>query len=148
MQGSAQNENSTSNALLTELIIVILFFALTAVTALQLFVGANQKSQTNQSAQEAMLCATNWAEKLTGQTDPASLLLASGFAQDDSGLYSLREGEYMVQVSVTTEQKPAGVLMHASIVTQRSVEDAERPDQGLKIPMAIATYVADPEVAQ
>ncbi len=148
MQDSAQNASSTSNALLTELIIVILFFALTAVTALQLFVAANQKSQTNQSAQEAMLCVTNWAEQLTGQTDPAALLIASGFAQDANGVYTLRQDAYLIQVTVRTEQKPAGMLMCSDIVAQRSVQDAERPDLGLKVPMTVATYVANPEVAQ
>jgi len=74
MQGRNKND-----ALLTELVIVILVFSLVAVTVVQMFVAARQKSAHSGRVERALIVAQDWVERLSGAPDPAGLLAGAGF---------------------------------------------------------------------
>lgn len=78
MQGRNKHD-----VLLTELVIVILVFSLVAVTVVQMFVAARQKSAQSGRLEHALIVAQDWAERLFGASDPTNLLIASGFTPAD-----------------------------------------------------------------
>ncbi|MDR3051972.1 MAG: hypothetical protein LBU67_09680 [Oscillospiraceae bacterium] len=144
-----QNENK-SNVLLTELVIVVLFFSLIAVTVVQMFVAAHQKSVHNTRVQQALIVAQNWAETLSGQADPASTLLAAGFlttgeiyarAEEAAGL----RVEARLQPEVTS---PGGKLVSGEIAVfdaLYTLGEDEDPAQPLAA-LPVQSYIPVEEV--
>lgn len=124
-----ENQNK-SNVLLTELVIVVLFFSLIAVTLVQMFVMSHQKGQINTYTQRALIAAQDWAEALSGQPDPAQALLDAGFDQSEDGTYRqpMEDGALRVEARVTPEERTAmGRLVGAEIrvVYTKDVRDPD-----------------------
>jgi len=71
------------DVLLTELVIVILFFSLVAVTVVQMFTAARQRSAHSELLERALIAAEDWAERLYSARDPAGMLADAGFAPAD-----------------------------------------------------------------
>jgi len=140
-------EQSKSSVLLTELIIVMLFFALIAVTVVQMFVMSNQKGRINAYTQRALIAAQDWAEALSGQPDPDQALIDAGFvpSRDGSGSYQrLAEGDALrIEVRVApAEQTAAGRLVGAEIrvVYTKDVRDPNRVLATLPVSSYIPGY--------
>lgn len=72
------------NALLIELVIVILFFAISASVILQVFVAARDRSVQSSTDTSALLMAEDIAEQFAASPlDPSAFLASVGFSADD-----------------------------------------------------------------
>ena len=133
---------SKSNVLLTELVIVILFFALTAATAMQLFVGSYLKSRHNALVQEASVICQNWVEQLRGVENVEGFLLQNGFIQMGDGFFMFSHDEdTFVRAEVGEEPMGGGVLHYCKM----NVGDSREGSEPLSA-LSIATYVPSEEV--
>ena len=100
--------HSHSNALLVELLIVVLFFMLASTVLLQLFTAARTQSQKAEDLSSATLYAQNIAETLySGQGD--------GSFVTSSERYSLPGSFLTASVESTAEQMEAGTLTRYTI---------------------------------
>lgn len=150
-QNIGVHEPNKSNVLLTELVIVILFFALTAVTAMQMFVAAHHKSEQNVMIQRASIVAQNWAEKLTGELEPGKVLMDAGFKRDLlPTAFSRWEGGNLMTMEVGEEQTMVGTLVYTKI---RVYDERQYKPRGLTFQdvkplaaLAVTTYLPDEEV--
>ena len=100
---------SRSNALLVELLIVVMFFMLSSTVLLQVFATARNQSAQAGRINEALNAAQNTADRLYAAESAEEALLAMGFkrAQDDWR----QEGEdFNVTVSCDEEQGTTGTL--------------------------------------
>lgn len=117
MKGKARG-----NLLLTELVIVILFFALSATVIIRLFISAYAVSDKSEYISAAVMETGNWAERLRAVDDMEALLLAEGFI--------LVEGEYVataesgLDLAIKLEVQPAdgGSMNIANIRAKRGAE--------------------------
>ena len=100
--------HSHSNALLVELLIVVLFFMLASTVLLQLFTAARTQSQKAEDLSSATLYAQNIAETLySGQGD--------GSFVTSSERYSLPGSFLTASVESAAEQMKAGTLTRYTI---------------------------------
>lgn len=110
-----------TNTLLMELIIVILFFSLSAVITLQLFVTAHEQSTLSHDKTMALLRAQNVAEEL--RADESSVLTGFSELEEDRYMICYNEdwepsgetGAY--EMSVQVERKPSeyGTMMELDV---------------------------------
>ncbi len=117
------HNRSKSDVLLTELIIVVLFFSLVAVTVVQMFVAAHNKSDRSNLTERALVAAQDCAERLYGGRDAESVLLQAGFVQTDEGLYTLvREGSALTVEAKVQPEVPtgAGRMLGATVSVYRA----------------------------
>ena len=133
---------SKSNVLLTELVIVILFFALTAATAMQLFVGSHLKSLHNTRQQRAAITCQDWVEQLRGVEDMDGYLVSHGFTDKGDGEYELVESD-KITVAAKTGEEPlsAGVLHFCTFNV------LERGQAEPLCELSVAAYIPAEEVA-
>lgn len=136
---------SKSNVVLTELVIVILFFALTAATAMQLFVGSHLKSFHNTMAQEAAVFCQDWAEQLRGESDMEGFLAAHGFERAEDGCYDLKQDHQTLHAELGLEHMASGTLGYAklSVTDDRQSESDTQP----LVALPVAAYAPNEEVA-
>jgi len=147
---SSQTSNK-SNVLLTELVIVILFFSLTAVTALQLFVASHQKSEQNVMLQRASIIAQDWAERLTNELQPGKVVLSAGFKRDLlPTAFTLLEGQNIIAMEWGEDQTVVGTMVYTKI---HVFDERQYTRKGLTIddvePLVaidVTTYIPDKEV--
>ena len=133
---------SKSNVLLTELVIVILFFALTAATAMQLFVGSYLKSRNNALVQEATVICQNWVEQLRGVSDVEGYLIENGFTRADDGrLTFIHDEDTVVRAEAGQEALNGGMLYYCKMDVGEAKEGVA-PYSAL----SVATYVPNEEV--
>lgn len=143
MSVKTQLNQSKSNVLLTELVIVILFFALTAATAMQLFIGSYLKSKNNTVTQEAYIIGQNLVEQLRGVEDVVGFLTEQGFEVEDDGGYMLNfDHNTLVYAEVGEEQLAGGTLHYCKL----SVDEVNDKVDAL-CTLSVATYVPAEEVA-
>ena len=102
-------EGGRANALLVELLLVILFFMLSATTIVELFAGAKHKTVQARATSEAIMEAQNIADDLYGADDPDAILKELGFSEGD-GVWTLEETEYTLTVLQKEEETEAGTL--------------------------------------
>ena len=100
---------SRANALLMELLIVILFFMFAAMTLVQIFGMSQSRSRQAMAANDAMLEAQNMAETLYDAEDTESVLTEMGFTRNGEA-WTLENGEYTLVVTEMLEETKAGVL--------------------------------------
>lgn len=148
MSQFTSNESSRSNVLLTELLIVILFFALTAVTTVQMFVASHHKSEGNELTNRAVIIAQDWIERINGMVEPEQVLLDNGFTQDpaDAEMYHLpvdEKGDY-VDMQVVREQMGGGVLVNVVVsVYNTSLIKPDLPEPDPLIALKGSSYLSD-----
>ncbi len=108
------NKAGKPNSLLIELVIVLLFFSLSAVVILQLFVAAHDKSVDSAVGTEATLMAEDIAERFrAGGLEPGVFLAGDGWTEA-AGAYT-RQAEasghaVRLTADVAREVTPAGSL--------------------------------------
>lgn len=115
-----------SNALLIELLIVVLFFALSGTVLLQVFTASSAQSQRAAVINEALVAAQNVAEQLcavgTEEDRAVEALAAMGFQQNgDSGWEQDRDG-YCLRVTLDMEKRDAGQMLLARIEASKGAE--------------------------
>jgi len=106
--------NNRSNALLVELLIVVMFFMLSATVLLQVFMKARSQSLQAGALDDALNEAQNVADRLYtapgGEADTAALLKEMGFDFDAAGGGFLERDEYKLLVYRNTEDRKAGLM--------------------------------------
>ena len=105
---------SRANALLMELLIVILFFMFAAMTLVQIFGMSQSRSRQAMAANDAMLEAQNMAETLYDAEDTESVLTEMGFTRNGEA-WTLENGEYTLVVTEMLEETKAGVLRRTRV---------------------------------
>ena len=101
-------------ALLMEIMIAVLFFALCASVLLQTFVAAREYSRGAGAQGAALLEAQSLANRLSASEDMAATLFEQGFEECD-GLYLRAEAELRFEVELGAEQTAAGTVQTAQV---------------------------------
>lgn len=107
-------EGHRANALLVELLLVILFFMLGATTLVELFADARHKSLQARATNMAIMEAENLADDLYGAEDPDKVLAELGFTQENE-TWTLEKDEYTLTVTGEEEAAEAGILRKYTI---------------------------------
>lgn len=115
-------EGSRANALLVELLLVILFFMLGATTLVQLFADARHKTIQARATNVAIMEAENIADDLYGTEDPDALLTEYGFSAQD-GVWTLSKDGYTLTVTRADEETENGVFRRFTISGQGDGKD-------------------------
>ena len=102
-------EGGRANALLVELLLVILFFMIGSTTLVELFANAKHRTIQARATNTAIMEAQNIADDLYGADDPDAALEALGFIEAD-GVWTLEEDEYTLKVTQQEEAAEAGIL--------------------------------------
>ena len=97
------------NALLVELLFVILFFMLAAMTLTELFGEAKHKTLQARATNVAVMEAENIADDLYAAADPEAKLRELGFEENGEGWMLNRDG-YTLTVTEKNEETEAGTL--------------------------------------
>ena len=112
------------NALLVELLIVVLFFMLASTILMQVFAGSRNQSEAARITSEALNCAQNAAERLYHARDAAdSALLPLGFAQRDEQAWLLEGDEYSISVSAGRAAYEFGTMYHYTVTAEANGEE-------------------------
>ena len=106
--------NHRSNALLVELLIVVMFFMLASTVLIQLFGAAR-----NQSARAGLIArvteeAQNVADRLYVAADPEEVLAALGFSGTDE-LWTKEDADSRTEVLLGEEEEEQGVLRRQEV---------------------------------
>lgn len=101
--------HSHSNALLVELLIVVLFFMLASTVLLQLFTAARTQSLRAEELSEATLLAQNLAESCQGEGSLDSFPVSS------DGRISFPGSSLTASVESTLQQSESGTLTYYTV---------------------------------
>ena len=109
-------EGHRANALLVELLLVIFFFMLSAVTLTQLFAGAKHRSIQAKATNASMMDVENIADDLYGSEDPEATLQALGFTLEGEA-WKRTENGYTLTITRQDEEMEAGTLRTYTIAS-------------------------------
>ena len=110
---------------LMELIIVILFFALSASVILQVFAAGYGQSGRTRRLDGALVTAQDWAERLSATDDMEQLLLDGGWQVQADGTLRLDVQQGVTLTAALSEERgDAGTLYRARIVAADGDEEA------------------------
>ena len=107
-------KRSQGNALLVELLIVVLFFMLAATVLLRVFAAAHGQGMLAQRYNDALTAAQNAADRLYAAQDPEETLRDMGFTAD-GGIWRLMQDEYTLEVEWAREPLDAGMLRRQEV---------------------------------
>lgn len=107
-------QNGRVNALLVELLIVVLMFMLASTTLMEIFGAAKENSTRAAARSEALLQTQNMAEALYACDDMPSTLDEMGFARQEVG-WVMDCGTYTLIAQYTSEKTDAGVLNQTTL---------------------------------
>lgn len=107
-------ENGRVNALLVELLIVLLFFMLASTTLMEIFGAAKLNSSRAGASNAALMQAQNVAEQLYAADDVEQALEALGFAKEGED-WCLNGGGYELIASYLFTQDEAGALRQVEL---------------------------------
>lgn len=102
------------NTLLVEIMIAVLFFALSSTVVLQTFVVTRNQSREADIYDTALMEAQNIADRLYASGDYAVTLEQAGFTQDGQH-WTLAQEDYDLRVTTAQEKTSAGVLLRAEV---------------------------------
>ncbi len=104
-------------SLLVEILIAVLFFALSATVLLEVFVGAHGKSDRAAAMNGALFAAQNLADTLCCAEDAAALLAREGFTEREDG-WTRESGAYALTVTLGEERLAGGTMRRATVRAQ------------------------------
>lgn len=108
------------NALLAELMVVALFFALAAAVLAQIFAAANDQSRRAEALDEALAAGQELQEQLAGRDDLPALLVEQGYARN--GEWTKDFGAFSLRVELEEEEHTSGTLRTGTIRAERDGE--------------------------
>lgn len=126
------------SSLLVEIVIAVLFFAMSATVILNVFATAYRQSSYAGALSSSTEEAQDLAERLYLSDDPQAMLAGEGFVQDGETWYLTADG-YDLAVELASESSEAGELRTANIVVMREGE--------MLIELPLARYIPQ-EVAR
>ena len=98
-----------SNALLVELLIVVMFFMLASTVLVRVFASARLESDRSEKLALALNGAQNAADGLTAADDPDAFLASEGFSKE-GGAWVLERDGLTYTVTAQDEEAPGGVM--------------------------------------
>ena len=110
-------EGHRANALLVELLLVILFFMLGSTTLVEIFADAKHKSLQARAMNFAIMEAENISDDLYGADDPDKVLQDLGFTKENDS-WILTQKEYTLTVTQSEEATEAATA-HRRKATKR-----------------------------
>lgn len=139
-------ERTPRNLLLIELIIVIFFFALSAVITLQAFVYAYEDTRLSRQYTQALAIAQDWAEQLYAAADPAALLQQADWQPMPEGDgYATEQDGFHLSAALEQEQQEAGMIRRVRVTILPLDRHGAQEDPLVSIP--VARYVPDGQEA-
>ena len=102
------------NTLLVEIMIAVLFFALSSTVVLQTFVVTRNQSREAGIYDTALMEAQNIADRIYASSDYEAALEKAGFARNEQG-WTLPQDEYELRVTAQEETTAAGKLVTAEV---------------------------------
>ena len=106
-------KSSRVNALLVEILLAILFFALAATVILRCFFAAYEQASRADARDQALAGAQNVAAALCASVDPEQALRELGFSEE--GGWALEGDGWRLTVSLDAQAAPAGTMQTAEI---------------------------------
>jgi len=110
------------NALLVEIMMAVLFFALSAAVILELFAAGHNLSRQAEVLGSAAVHAQTLSEQLYAAEDMPALLKGQGFGYAESS-WAKNFDAYEIQVRLEEENTGAGEMQHALIRVLRDGEE-------------------------
>ncbi len=108
--------------LLIELVIVILFFALSQVVLVQVFAEAQRKTINSGKLNDSLLYMQDVAELLSDNPDPDTMLMTLGFSgRDGVYVYSNKEG-IDFYANIQRLSQPSGQLLTVELSVKKANE--------------------------
>lgn len=127
-------------AFLTEFVLVILFFSLSAVIALQLFLKANDKSEQSRNLTMAYMVAEQTAEAIKSadaDTSPEEVITGRGcWYDEDWTSCDESEAEFVLSLKAFTEKTATGELMDIIVIVE-AVNATEEDAPLCELPVTI-----------
>ena len=111
------------NALLMEILLAVLFFALSSAVILQLFVTGYDLSARADALDRAVNHARQISERLYAAENMPTALVQSDF-EEENGVWRLAEQDYVLEATLEEEEMSAGRLCSANIVAYVEGETA------------------------
>ncbi len=105
---------SRSNALLVELLIVVMFFMLASTILLRVFVSSRQQSGRSEMLTRSLAEAQNVADLLYAAGDPEELLGSLGFTREDA-LWVRMDENYRIEALIAEEKEAAGTFRRQTV---------------------------------
>ena len=102
-----------ANALVCEMLIVSLLFALSATVVLRVFSAAYQESERAGAAERALCAAQNIAERFRAGEGIEAYLRETGEYAD--GAWRVEGDGYTIEVTLSREETQAGALQRAEV---------------------------------
>jgi type II secretory pathway pseudopilin PulG len=112
---------SRSNALLVELLIVVMFFMLSATVLLQVYATSSKQSNRAGLLTVALNEAQNVAERLYASDEPEDTLQALGF-EKQGDVWRLAQEDYSLQVTGETEKTESGTMYRHQVLAEKDGE--------------------------
>lgn len=103
-----------NNALLLELLVVVLYFVLLAAVLIQIFAAGYSQSQMADAMGEALSEGQELEEQLYKADEPERLLEQLGYARAGE-IWSRDDGSYMLQVELGWSDTECGRLLSGTI---------------------------------
>lgn len=124
-------KRSRVNVLLIEIVIVILFFSLSAAVTVQLFVAAHNRSRESRDVNQAMLHSQELAEVFLAQGELRLPSVAGAHVRgEELVLFYDRDwqpshtgGDYRITLTLQTEERPEGVMAIGNIEAEKDGEE-------------------------
>jgi hypothetical protein len=116
----ARNQNGHS--VLIELMVVILFFALSSVIILRLYTTAHISGNTSLVSTRVLLQAQNWSDMIYSAEDVPSLLLNDGWTANNSQLTLQVDGGLLVVSGMSEETGANGNLFSCEMSAYAGAE--------------------------
>lgn len=123
-----------SNALLAELLAVVLFFALSATVLVRIYGAAYEKDRNADACAEALLEARSIADEVYAAPDAAEVLLEHGFEPDGDGIPTLASDRWELKAVIGTESADPGSLRVARVRILVSGEEVAELDASRYLP--------------
>ena len=99
---------------MVEIMIAVLFFALSSTIVLETFVVTHNQSRMAGIYDELLMEAQNLADRIYASEDPAEMLRQEGFERNDQG-YTHAEQYYVIDISTEREEMIGGRFVDARI---------------------------------
>ena len=109
------------NSLLVEIIIAVLFFALSATVILEVFSTAYLQTIYAEACNSAMMELQNLAARIYVSEAPDVLLSAEGF-ESEGDIWQREEEGYLLQVELGEHPEGTGVMRTAQLTALRGEE--------------------------
>ena len=105
---------SHNNALLVELLIVIMFFMIASTLLIRIFTTARRQTARAERITVSLAEAQNAADQLYAAEDPESLLESLGFVRQETGWVFTAE-DYQMEADALEERDEYGVFLRREI---------------------------------